>query len=570
MQGIKTRLHQEGGAWVEELPNVLWAHRTTPKTSNGETPFSLAYGTEAVIPAEIGIPTKRTIQRPDEENKEALRLNLNLLEERREIATIREARRKQQVEKYYNQRVRHKQFKVGEFVLRKNKLSKAENTGKLGPKWEGPYEVVETYGTGAYKLRSMEVSCDVVHFVGSCHEGLSRDETFRTDDLDPPPPFDMNIPTHVSIDKGILSDHAEVQDRLVEELGNENESDDVNYASVNEDTHHEEKDDDDVMINEENEIHKAKVEVHLFGLRESAYQFTNIGVSIEVPDNVFMKKDGYDMDIDDFDTDSCGEGDCPGGRKNALNKLKKAFMQGEGDGSKYAFYCGQVFTSSKEVKDRVYLHSTNTRRELKLVRNDKLRVRATCFDKKPRVYNCITRILVKAVQDILQRELEVHVSMSKAFRAKAKANKEIKASTTVSFEKCMDELKSLNVTNQAWLSRAHIYILLNNLCEVFNGKIVGGRDKPVITLLKYIREYCMKRIVTAQAVIDKCDGPLTPTATRILDSIKKEATYMTVQWNSRIKHQVSRSFGGQCVVDVSNGTCTCRNWEIIGILCKHA
>ncbi|GKC44865.1 reverse transcriptase domain-containing protein [Tanacetum coccineum] len=61
MQGIKTRLHQEGGAWVEELPNVLWAHRTTPKTSNRETPFSLAYGTEAVIPMEIGNPTRRVI-----------------------------------------------------------------------------------------------------------------------------------------------------------------------------------------------------------------------------------------------------------------------------------------------------------------------------------------------------------------------------------------------------------------------------------------------------------------------------------------------------------------------------
>ncbi|GJT12314.1 hypothetical protein Tco_0859356 [Tanacetum coccineum] len=111
---------------------------------------------EAVIPAEIGSPTRRTIQGSDKENEEALRLNLNLLEERREIAEIKEARRKQQVEKYYNQRVHHKQFKVGEFVLRKNELSKVENTGKLGPKWEGPYEVVETYGTGAYKLRSME------------------------------------------------------------------------------------------------------------------------------------------------------------------------------------------------------------------------------------------------------------------------------------------------------------------------------------------------------------------------------------------------------------------------------
>ncbi|GKG19039.1 hypothetical protein Tco_0376138, partial [Tanacetum coccineum] len=51
-----------------------------------------AYGTQAVIPSKIGIPTRRTIQRPDEENEETLKLNLNLLEEQREIATIREAR----------------------------------------------------------------------------------------------------------------------------------------------------------------------------------------------------------------------------------------------------------------------------------------------------------------------------------------------------------------------------------------------------------------------------------------------------------------------------------------------
>nr|GEV33460.1 reverse transcriptase domain-containing protein [Tanacetum cinerariifolium] len=61
IQGIKTKMHQEGGSWVEELPNVIWAHRTTPKTSNVETPFSLSYGTEAVIPAEIGILTRRKI-----------------------------------------------------------------------------------------------------------------------------------------------------------------------------------------------------------------------------------------------------------------------------------------------------------------------------------------------------------------------------------------------------------------------------------------------------------------------------------------------------------------------------
>ncbi|GJY81119.1 hypothetical protein Tco_0493870 [Tanacetum coccineum] len=126
-----------------------------PKTRNGETPFSMAYGIEVVIPADIGMPTRRTAQRINKENDVELRLNLNLLEKRREIAMIRDARQKQQAEKYYNQRVHHKQFRMVEFVLRKNKVSKAENMGKLGQKWEGPYEVTETYRTGAYKLITM-------------------------------------------------------------------------------------------------------------------------------------------------------------------------------------------------------------------------------------------------------------------------------------------------------------------------------------------------------------------------------------------------------------------------------
>ncbi|GKD52586.1 hypothetical protein Tco_1281562, partial [Tanacetum coccineum] len=56
-----------------ESLDVLWARKTTPKTSNGETSFSLAYGSEAVIPIEISIPTGRTIQRSNEENEDALR-----------------------------------------------------------------------------------------------------------------------------------------------------------------------------------------------------------------------------------------------------------------------------------------------------------------------------------------------------------------------------------------------------------------------------------------------------------------------------------------------------------------
>ncbi|GKB84635.1 hypothetical protein Tco_0956907, partial [Tanacetum coccineum] len=81
-----------------------------------------------------------------------------------------------------------------------------------------------------------------------------------------------------------------------------------------------------------------------------------------------------------------------------------------------------------------------------------------------------------------------------------------------------------------------------------------GRDKPVITLLEYIKEYCMKRIVNVQGVIDKCTSPLTPTATRNMKSINKKAHLMKVQWNGANKYQVLGSLGDQCVVDVHHVT----------------
>ncbi|GKB78110.1 reverse transcriptase domain-containing protein [Tanacetum coccineum] len=57
LQGLKARLGKAKGQWVEEFPNVLWAYRTTARAGNGCTPFSLVYGSEAVLPPEIGLPT---------------------------------------------------------------------------------------------------------------------------------------------------------------------------------------------------------------------------------------------------------------------------------------------------------------------------------------------------------------------------------------------------------------------------------------------------------------------------------------------------------------------------------
>ncbi|XP_071739244.1 uncharacterized protein [Rutidosis leptorrhynchoides] len=117
-------------------------------------PFSLVYGTEAVIPAEIAVPTQRVVQFNDESNVISLRENLDLLEERRDAAAIREASNKQKISKYYNQRVKERTFRPGDFVWHNNNASRVENTGKLGPNWEGPYVIAYALGNRAYNLKT--------------------------------------------------------------------------------------------------------------------------------------------------------------------------------------------------------------------------------------------------------------------------------------------------------------------------------------------------------------------------------------------------------------------------------
>nr|GEX77018.1 hypothetical protein [Tanacetum cinerariifolium] len=134
-EGIKAHLGEGNKNWVEELPHVLWAHRTMIKSSHGDTPFSLTYESESVIPTEIGMPTYRTAAVDVVNNDEELRLNLDLLEERSVAWPLSQ-----------------------DFVYRSNDASHAIAGGKLGPKWEGPYEVTEALGNRAYKLRSTDGS----------------------------------------------------------------------------------------------------------------------------------------------------------------------------------------------------------------------------------------------------------------------------------------------------------------------------------------------------------------------------------------------------------------------------
>ena len=108
----------------------------------GETPFSLTYGFEAVVLTEIEIPSHRVANYDKQENVEALRVELDLAEEKRDRAFVRAVAYKQRVSQYYNKKVKHRSFQVGDLVLKAvNQSTKEPSHGKLGLNWEGPYRV---------------------------------------------------------------------------------------------------------------------------------------------------------------------------------------------------------------------------------------------------------------------------------------------------------------------------------------------------------------------------------------------------------------------------------------------
>ncbi|GKC44049.1 hypothetical protein Tco_1061771 [Tanacetum coccineum] len=347
-------------------------------------------------------------------------------------------------------------------------------------------------------------------------------------------------------------------------------------ASIDDD----DDEDDDFLVDEESEIVEPDVNVHLFGISMDVL-FEYIGVTNLVPDDEEKK-----------------------------------------------------FTTAKEAKDRVYMHFIESRRNLKMYKNDSVRVRAksdgkvlvftmsqgigptglnpgiqvgpsgssgpsTRSKKKEEYRACIRDLLgldgafmkgpfpgqvlaavrpnsnnviyplvyalvelkvrvhgagsdshgiilaIKTVYPSVQHKYclrHIHENMKQRWCRKAYKDLLWRAASAINvkdFEKYMLELKTMNPKAHEWLNkiptehwaRTHFFraksnLLLNNICEVFNG------------------------------VIDKCTGPLTPTTTRIMESIKKEAHLMKVQWNGANKYQVSGLLGDQCVVDVEKSTCT--------------
>lgn len=149
----------------------------------------------------------------------------------------------------------------------------------------------------------------------------------------------------------------------------------------------------------------------------------------------------------------------------------------------------------------------------------------------------------------------------------------------------MEELKIANWFAWDWLAKKNPVhwcktfflainkcdLLVNNLCEAFNGSIIKSRDKPTIPMLEMIRINMMVRMSNRRNAGANWNGGLGP---RIQKNLKKYAekshSYNTAE-GSHMQYQVTgQESKNMHVVDLAARTCTCRRWNISGIPCQHA
>ena len=127
------------------------------KNAYGRNAFRLAYRSEAVIPAEVGLTSFRVESYDENKIEEAMRLQLDLVDEVQMTAEQMIVWYQNLMVKHYNSNVRCRDFQVEDLVLRKVMgATRDPSQGKLGPNWEGPYRIASWQRKGTYHLETLD------------------------------------------------------------------------------------------------------------------------------------------------------------------------------------------------------------------------------------------------------------------------------------------------------------------------------------------------------------------------------------------------------------------------------
>lgn len=170
---LKRTVNNIGRDYHLQLNLSLWTYKTSVRTPAGTTPFFLVYGCEAILPLEVEIPSLRVTLRDilsDEDYRVACLEKLELLEEHQCVAHEYIKVYQNRLSRYYNKKVKPRVFQVGDLVLWENPKNRAarEKKGKWEANWIGPYIIIESFGTGTYRLLDCD-GTDIAEPINSIH-----------------------------------------------------------------------------------------------------------------------------------------------------------------------------------------------------------------------------------------------------------------------------------------------------------------------------------------------------------------------------------------------------------------
>ncbi|GKA51151.1 transposase, MuDR [Tanacetum coccineum] len=442
---------------------------------------------------------------------------------------------------------------------------------------------------------------DNVNVVGSSKSlALDIDENLNLDDYTVYVDENMNENVNAD-DENVNADDEYEQDDVEDEevIGNDRE---------------------DFIVDEEHVI--DEVEVNMEGFTFSVQEQ---GAEQTVTPNVDLTDEALEvLDFDSFDSD-VGD-DTASITRRSLRKLRKT--GGQSCGIVNTLFVGQEFANKELAKARIKAYAVETRRKIRIVKNDTERLQAKFGVSKTKAFrakakaevhlrgdqeqqyallwdyyhalkkaNPNTTIKIDVYRahnphENVRRFKRIYVclgALKDGFRASGRQllgldgafmkrnyldDLELEADSNFTFitdrqKGLLPALKDLFPAAEHRYCVRHIHDNMNLIykggqykellwkcatattevhferaMDEFKGQLLQARDSPVITALEYVREYLMKRIMIVQKVIEKSQGPLTAT--------------------------VNEGRQNQVVVNLANRSCTCRKWEVSGILCKHA
>jgi hypothetical protein len=137
--------------WDKNISSALFAYRTAKQSTTKLEPFYLVYGRTAKF------PTKEGIEYVEENLLTRLYDLTNILPKERNQTQTRIFRQQQKQKEYYDRKiVTPIVYEIGDKVLVYDAAKHTSHTGKLNPKWKGPFYIHDQLYQGVYKLRTTD------------------------------------------------------------------------------------------------------------------------------------------------------------------------------------------------------------------------------------------------------------------------------------------------------------------------------------------------------------------------------------------------------------------------------